>query len=109
MSLVSKSVLEVSCPVLKCFDNICRDEYGAKGSVAARDSLPDKNNIRLDAPVLHGERLAGPAHAAHDFICDKENVTRAANLGDPSDIAVWRHDSAESCSNNWLENESGGG
>ena len=46
---------------------------------------------------------------AHDFICDKQNAARAANLGDARNVAVWRHDRTESCSNNWFENKSGGG
>jgi hypothetical protein len=109
MSLVSKSVFEGSAAAFKSFHDICRDEHGPEWSIAARNSLPDENNVRFDAPVLHSERLAGAAHAAHDFICDKENAARTANLGNARDVTFRRHDRAKRCSHNRLENESGGG
>ncbi len=59
--------------------------------------------------MLHCKSFAGAAHASHDFVRDQKNAALAANLGDARDVTFRRHNRAESCSYNWLENKSGGG
>src|SRR5271169_6688128 len=108
MGLVSKSVLKSSASVFKSFRDIPRDKHGAERSVATRNSLPCKNNVRFDAPVLYSEWLACAAHSCHHFICYEQDAVLAANLGDTRDVTFRRHHRAKSCANNRFEYESGG-
>ena len=109
MGLVSKSMLEVSGAFFKCFDDIGSDENGAKRSVAARNPLSCKNNVRLEPPVLHSKRLAGASNPAHNLIGDEKNAALAANLGDAHNVTFRRDNRAESCSDNRLEDKSSRG
>ncbi len=50
----------------------------------AAQGLGGGHDVGLDAPVLHGEPLAGPAHAGLDLVGDEED---AVLFADPLDLA----------------------
>jgi hypothetical protein len=105
MSLIREAVQESAGAALERFNDTRGNENGAERRVPAGNSLPDQNNVRLDAPVLDGKSFSGAAHAGHDFVSDKENAVFAADFGDARSVANWRHGGAESGANDWLENK----
>ena len=47
---------------------------------AAGDALGQADDVRLDAPVLDGEHLAGAAHAGLHFVGDQQDAVLVAQL-----------------------------
>ncbi len=70
MRLIRETVLEGARAAFECGRHARRNEDSAERRVAAGDSLPYQDDVRLNVPVLHGERFFGAAHATHDFIGD---------------------------------------
>lgn len=109
MSLIREAVFECAGALREGFDDSRRNQDGAERRVAAGDSFADKDQIRLDAPMLNGERFAGAAEAGHDFVGDEKVAARAADFGDARGVAVGRSSGAESRANDGFEDKSGGG
>lgn len=108
MGLVSEAVLKSAGAAREGFDDFRGDQDRAEGRVSTGNSFADKNHVRLDVPVLNGERLAGAAEAGHDFIGDEKHVVPAADFGDADGVTVGRGGGAKSCADDRLENKSGG-
>ena len=108
MSLVGEAVFECAGASRESVGDFGRGEDGAERGVAAGDSFSDKNHVRLDAPMLNGERSAGAAETGHDFVGDEEDPARAADFGDAGDVPGGGRGSAESRSNDGLEDKRGG-
>src|SRR5260370_2472278 len=108
MSLIRKAVHECAGAVLECFDHARGNEHGAQRRVTAGDSFPHQNNVRLDAPVLHGEWFSRAAHAAHHFVGDQKNSALAADFRDPCRVTFGWHGGTQGVANNRLEDKSGG-
>src|SRR5260370_148736 len=108
MSLIRKAVHECAGAVLECFDHARGNEHGAQRRVTAGDSFPHQNNVRIDAPVLHGEWFSRAAHAAHHFVGDQKNSALAADFRDPCRVTFGWHGGTQGGANNRLENKSGG-
>ena len=107
MRLIGEAVLESAGAAFECVDDTRRYEDSTKRRVAAGDSLPYQNDVRLNVPVLNGERLSGAAHTTHDFVGDEKNAAAAADFGDTLDVTVGRDGGAEGGANDRFEDKGG--
>lgn len=105
MRLIGEAVHECGASLLKSVDDPGRDQDGTERRVAAGDSFADEDDVWLEIPVLRGKRLAGAAHAAHDFIGDKKNAVFAADFRDAGGVAVDSGSGTEGGAHDGLEDE----
>jgi hypothetical protein len=57
--------------------------------------------------MLDCKRLAGAAHARHDFVGDKENLVTATDFGESLNVALGRDNGAQGGSGHRLKDERG--
>src|SRR5580704_6308700 len=107
MRLIREAMHERAGAAFERFDDARGNEHGTERRVAAGDSLPDQNNVRLNVPMLDGKRFSGAAHAGHDFVSDQKNAVFAENLGDARGVAFGRHGGAKRGANDRFEDKSG--
>ena len=105
MSLIREAVQETAGAALEGFDDASGSKDSAERSVTAGDSFAYQNHIRLNAPVLHGERFPRAAHARHYFVGDQQNSVLAADFCDARGVALRRHSAAKRRANNRLEDK----
>src|ERR1700741_4003417 len=89
------------------FDNMWRNQNSAKRRISAGNSLPGKNNVWLEVPMLAGKWFPGAAHAGHYLIGNHQDPTLAANLRDARRVAIDRRRGTERCTHHWFENKCG--
>jgi hypothetical protein len=99
-------LLEDSGAALESFGHMWRNENRAERRVAAGNSLPYKDNVRFEPPVLDGEGLPRAAQSAHDFIGDQQDGPAAADFRDARRVTIGRNGSAERGAHDWLKQES---
>ena len=109
MGLIGEAVFESAGAAREGVGNFGGNENSAKRRVTAGDTLAGENQVGLNAPVLDGEEFASAAEAGHDLVGDEKKAAFAADFGDAGEITVGRDGGAESCADDWLENESSGG
>lgn len=74
--------------------DLVADADAAEGEVARRDRLGELQEIRLNAPVLKSEHLAGAAEPRDDLIGHQQHVVLVADLANARKVVVLRHDGA---------------
>jgi len=109
MGLVGETVLKSARTFCKGFRDAGGDQDCSERSVTARDAFADENQVWISAPMLNGEGFSGAAHAGHDFVGDKKNISLATDFRDAFYVAVRRGCRAQRCADNRFEDESGNG
>src|ERR1700730_1986959 len=107
MRLIGEAVLEDAGSTFENFGDLRGHEHRAEWRVAAGNSLPYQNDVGRNVPVLDGERLAGTAHAAHDFVGDQQYAALAANFGDTRRVPLGRDDRTERGADDRFEDKGG--
>ena len=64
---------------------------GTDGNVSARERLGDGEDVRLDAPMLGGEHLAGAPEAGDDLVANHDDAVLIAYLSDGGPILGMRY------------------
>ena len=70
------------------------DRHGAHRLRAVGEPLRHRQQVRRDAEALRGERLAGAAEAADHFVEHQQDAVRIADLAQPLEVALRRHEAA---------------
>jgi predicted metalloprotease with PDZ domain len=109
MRLIGEAVHEGGGAFFEGVNDARSDEDCAERCVTAGDSLPSENDVRLEAPMLAGERFSGAAHAGHHFIGNKEDAVTSADFRDAVSVSVDGGRCAECGADDGLEDESGDG
>lgn len=107
MRLIREAVLECRRTSLEGGDYVWCNDHGTQRGVAAGNSLPCQNHVRLNVPVLDSEWLSSSAHTGHHFISDQQNAATPADFGDALRVPVRRSHSAERGADDRLEKKGG--
>ena len=81
----------------------CRGE--PERDVAARGSLPRREDVRPDVPMVHPEPSPRPAEAGHHFVRDQHHVVSPTDLRDRRPVVVGRDRRAERGTGDRLRDE----
>ena len=104
---ISVAMLEKPTARCKCIKNTVRHHQRANRLVACTKPLGDGNHVGLDAIVIAGEQMAGPAHAAHHLVEDQQHIIFIADRPNALEIAIDRGHRAHCCPNHRLGDEGG--
>ncbi len=105
MRVVSEAVQKRAGALGNRFHHVPSSDHRAQRRVTARDSLPDQNHVRRNAPMIHGEWFARAAHSAHHFIGNQQNSVAAANFSDALHVTIGRSHGTQRSAHHRLENK----
>ena len=88
-------------------EHLARTRREPEREVPARRTLPHRQDVGPDAPVVDAEPSPGAAEPGHDLVGDQEHAVPAAHLGDRRPVVVGRDRRGERRAGDRLGDERG--